>query len=267
MLDGLCLYGRYAAVSVRGQMQYRASFIMQSVGQFLVNIIEFMGIWVLFNRFDSLAGWSLAEVGFLYGLVNTAWAVTDMVSRGFDVFGSTVKNGEFDRILLRPRSTVLQLAGHELTMRRIGRILQGVVVLGWAIAVLDIDWSVAKVFLLVAAMAGCSALFYGLLVLQATVCFWTTESLEIMNVFTYGGVESARYPMIIYPRWFVRLFTFVIPLAAATYFPTIAILGRPDLLGFPVWFHWTSPILGFVFFAVTLQIWKLGVRHYRSTGS
>ena len=32
MLDGLRLYGRYIDISFRSQMQYRASFVMLSVG-------------------------------------------------------------------------------------------------------------------------------------------------------------------------------------------------------------------------------------------
>ena len=51
------------------------------------------------------------------------------------------------------------------------------------------------------------------------------------------------------------------------YFPALAITQRADPLGTPVAFHWLSPLVGFVFLAVCLQIWKLGVRRYRSTGS
>lgn len=267
MCDAAYLYWRYVRVSLHGQMQYRAAFLMQSFGQFLVSIIEFLGIWVLFARFGSLRGWTLAEVAFLYGMVNTTWAVTDATSRGFDVFGNTVKMGDFDRILLRPRSTILQLAGYEMTLRRIGRFLQGFIVLIWAIGALDIAWSPGKVVLFLTAFVGGYCLFYGLLIIQATFCFWTTEALEIMNVFTYGGLETARYPMSIYGRNFRRVFTYVIPLACVTYFPATVILDKPDPLGFPMWFPWIAPSFGVAFLAVSLAIWRFGVRHYQSTGS
>ena len=38
-------------------------------------------------------------------------------------------------------------------------------------------------------------------------------------------------------------------------------------LGSPAWFHWTAPLAGVLFMLVSLQAWKVGVRHYRSTGS
>jgi len=267
MLDALRLYFRYVGISVRSQLQYRASFVMLSIGQFAATGIEFFGVWALFARFGSVKGWELPEVALFYGTINIAFAIADAASRGFDLFGNMVKSGDFDRLLLRPRSTALQLAGQELTLRRIGRLTQGLIVLLWAASTLRIAWSPAKVALLVAAVSGGACLFGGILVLQATLAFWTTDTLEIVNTVTYGGVETAQYPLTIYRPWFRRFFTVVIPLACVNYFPSLAILGKPDPLGTPAVFQWLSPAVGVLFLVAALQIWKIGVRHYHSTGS
>ncbi|MGQ9629985.1 MAG: ABC transporter permease [bacterium] len=267
MGDAIRLYFRYIGISIRGQMQYRASFAMLSVGHFLITGIEFLGIWVLFDRFGNLRGWALPEVALFYGMINVAFSISDATSRGFDIFAGMVKSGDFDRLLLRPRSTALQLAGQELTLRRIGRFSQGLVVLLWAASELDIAWSPAKIALIVSAILGGACLFFGLIVLQATLAFWTTETLEIMNTMTYGGVETAQYPLAIYRTWFRRFFTLVIPLACVNYFPALAILERPDPLGTSALFQWAAPAVGVAFLAIALQVWKIGVRHYRSTGS
>lgn len=267
MLDAFRLYSRYIGISFRGQMQYRASFLMMSAGQFLLIGIEFFSIWVLFERFGSIQGWKLAEVALFYGMVNMAFATAEAVARGFDSFANLVKGGDFDRVLLRPRSTALQLVGQELQLRRIGRFLQGLAVLLWAASALEIAWTPAKVALIIAAVLGGTCLFFGLIVLQATLVFWTTETLEIMNTMTHGGVMTAQYPLEIYRPWFRKFFTFVVPLACVNYFPALAVLGRPDPLGTPVLFQWMAPAVGVVFLIVALQVWKVGVRHYRSTGS
>ncbi len=128
-------------------------------------------------------------------------------------------------------------------------------------------WTLPKVILLCASIVGGAAIFGGLLVLQATLAFWTTEGLEIANTLTYGGVETAQYPLAIYEKWFRRFFTFVVPLACMNYFPSLAITEHPDPLGTPVWIAWIAPLVGFVFLGVCLRVWELGVRHYRSTGS
>lgn len=267
MASGLKLYARYLGISIRSQMEYRASFVMLSIGQFLVTIVEFASIVLLFDRFGGIRGWTLPEVGFFYGLINTAFSITDAAARGFDVFGAMVKGGDFDRLLLRPRNTALQVAGTELTLRRIGRLAQGAIVLGWSSTQLSVVWSVGKVLLLAAALAGGASLFFGIIVLQGTLAFWTTEPLEMFNTLSYGGVQTAQYPIPIYARWLQRFFTFVVPLAAVCYFPGIAILGRDDPLGTGRLFQYCSPVIGIVFLLVSLQVWKLGVRHYQSTGS
>jgi ABC-2 type transport system permease protein len=261
------LYFRYLEISVKSQMQYRASFVMLSIGHFLVIGMEFLGVVALFDRFKNLQGWSLPEVAFFYGIVNVSFAIADATSGGFDRFGAFVKSGDFDRLLVRPRNTALQLAGQELTLRRVGRFLPGLAVLLWSASELNLDWSLAKIILTIAAILGGACLFYGLIVLQATLAFWTTESLEIVNTVTYGGVEAAQFPITIYRPWFRRFFIFVIPLACISYFPALAILEKADPLGMPRFLQWWSPMAGLIFLVVTLQLWKIGVRHYRSTGS
>jgi ABC-2 type transport system permease protein len=266
-MRGARLYLRYLGISIRGQLEYPASFVMLSIGQLLMTGVEFAAIWLLFQRFGGIRGWSLPEVGFFYGLINLCFAVADAAAHGFDVFGSMIKSGEFDRLLLRPRSTTLQVAGTELTLRRVGRFLQAAIVLGWSLSRLPIHWTLAKAGLFLAAEAGGFCLFLGVVVLQATTAFWTTESLELFNTLSYGGVQTAQYPLSIYSRWLQRFFTFVVPLAAVSYFPGIAILGRDDPLGTGRVFQHLAPLIGPAFLALSLQAWKLGVRHYTSTGS
>ncbi|AHF91501.1 hypothetical protein OPIT5_16000 [Opitutaceae bacterium TAV5] len=266
-MNGWKLYWRYAGISWRGQLQYRASFAMQLAGTTLMPVVEFLAIRALFARFSGLGGWSLAEIAVFYGTVNVAWALAEGAGRGFDDFGSLVKSGEFDRVLVRPRSTILQVLGREFTLRRLGRIAQGLAVLGWGWLALGLGWQPEKIVLLLAAMAGGVALFLGLLIVQATLAFWTVESLEVMNVLTYGGVAAAQYPLAIYPGWLRRFFTLVVPLGCVTYFPVVGVLSRADPLGSSRAWQWTSPAAGFVFFGLALLVWRLGLRRYASTGS
>lgn len=265
--DSLALYARYLGISIRGQMQYRVSFVFQTLGQFLITGIEFLGVWALFDRFGRLDDWTLSEVALFYGVVNVSLAIADAFSTGFDRFDTAVKNGDFDRVLLRPRSTILQLAGVELALRRVGRLAQGGVILVWAAASLEVGWSLASVSLLLFSILGGACLFFGVFVLQATICFWTVEGLELMNTLSYGGVEAAQYPLAIYGAWFRRFFTFLVPLACVCYFPVLAVLARPDPLGTPLWFQCASPIAGVLFLLAMFRAWRFGVARYTSTGS
>jgi ABC-2 type transport system permease protein len=142
-----------------------------------------------------------------------------------------------------------------------------VAIFAWAAHSLELHPTPGVCALLLLTLIGGTCLFVGLFVLQAVVSFWTTETLELMNTLTYGGVEAAQYPLALYGVWFRRFFTFVVPLASIAYFPVLALLERPDPLGSPYWFQCSAPLLGVAFLFVSALLWRLGVRHYTSTGS
>ena len=267
-MNGLRLYGRYVAVSLRSQMQFPVAFITTSVGAFAATVVDFVGIWALFTRFQQIDGWRFHEIALFYGVISVAFALADAFTRGFDIFGDLfVKTGDFDRLLVRPRSTILQLLGYELRATRIGRLAQGM--LAWAVGMQlsTIDWTLGAWATLLFAVAGGLMLFSGILILQATLAFWTVESLEIVNALTYGGVEAAQYPLDIYARWFRNFLTYIVPLGCVSYFPVATVLGHADRIGLAPWLARLTPTLGFVFFGVSLLVWRLGVRRYTSTGS
>ena len=268
MTSSIALFAKYLGISVRSQMQYKKSFLMLSTGQFLTTGVEVIGIWALFDRFGSLGIWTFAHVAVFYGSVNVAFAIADTLSRGFDTFGSTmVRTGDFDRILLRPRPAAFQIACNDFPLHRIGRFLQGLVVLVYGVVALNLDLSIAQALLWCYALLGMVLFFYGILIVQATISFWSIESLEVMNVFVYGGVEASQYPLNIYEDWFRQFFTYVIPLGCVAYYPIVAVLGIQEPTGTSVEFQYLSPSAGIVFFGLTLQFWRFGVRHYASTGS
>ena len=267
MKNAIKLYLTYISVSIQSQMQYKASFIMMTIAHFAITFIDFIGVWVLFDRFGAIKGWNFAEIALFYGMIHMAFAIAEAGARGFDTFDRQVRTGEFDRILLRPRSLVLQIIGQEFQLMRIGRFTQGVIVLCWAMSSLNNSLSFIKIMLIIISILGGAFLFSGLFVLQATLSFWSVQSLEVVNMVTYGGVEMAQFPVTIYEPWFRKFFIFVIPLACVNYFPAMGILNKTDPLNSPALMPWISPIIGIVFFSLTLQVWKFGVKHYKSTGS
>jgi len=267
VVDAIKMWCVYASASVREQMQYRMSFLTGAIGQFLVTGIEFLAVWALFHRFGSLGQWTLPEVALFYSVANIAFAIADMLCTGFDQAGQLVRNGELDRLLLRPRTTVLQLFGYQITLRRLGRLAQALTVFGWSLAYITIDWDPAKIALLLACIACAASLFLSLFALQATMAIFTVQTLELVNATTYGGVYAAQYPLDIYAKWFRWLLTFILPFACVIYFPMITILGKGDVVGIPHWIGYVTPIAGPLLLVASLGVWGWGVRRYASTGS
>src|SRR3954468_16504771 len=185
-MNTLRLLRRYMSASVKAQMQYPGNMMMIVAGQFVTTILDLVAIWALFDRFGRIHGWRFGDVAMFFGLVSISFAIADFLTRGFDVLGTEfIKTGNFDRILLRPRTATLQLIGHDFRFSRMGRLLQGLIVVGIGTRALDFHWTMASAAMALWTIAGGIALFFGLMVVQGAVSFWTVESLEAMNLLTY----------------------------------------------------------------------------------
>jgi ABC-2 type transport system permease protein len=262
-------YRRLLGAQLRSQLQYRASFMVDLLGTAVITLIEFGSLALVFGRFGELDGWTLGEIAFLYGLVEISFSLMDMAFAGFDpgFFGQEVRKGTFDRMLLRPLPVTAQVFGSDIALRRMGRVVLGIGIFVLALNLNPVVWTVGKVLYLPLVILGMILFFGGLFIVGATFSFWTVESIEAMNILTYGGAELISYPMSIYQEWMRRLFTFVIPAIFLNYYPALYFLDKPDPLGFPAFAPFLSPIAGGVIFLAALAFWRVGLKHYSSTGS
>ena len=256
------LYMRYLAIHIKSQMQYKASLLILFFGQFLFSFTMFLSIAFMMTRFHRVEDYSVSEVLLCFSVVNIAFALAECFARGFDTFSSMISNGEFDRVLVRPRGEILQVLGSKIELTRIGRLLQSALVLAYAVPASGIDWTGDKIFTLVLMILSGALVFSGLFVVYAAFCFFTTEALEIFNIFTDGGREFGRYPFGVYGKEVLRFFTYIVPLALFQYYPLLYLTGRSANR-----LHQLTPLLALVFLVPCLLFWRLGVRRYKSTGS
>ena len=269
MRYALGVYRRLISVQFRSQMQYRFPFLVELLSTGFITISGFATLAFVMQRFGNIAGWKLGEVAFLYGMVETSFGIMDMIFSGFDPgnFGRQTRLGRFDQLLLRPVDITIQVLGSDFATRRLGRIAQGVLILILSMTMVNIDWTFAKVIYLPIVVASLIAFFGGLFIAGATISFWTLESIEIVNIFTYGGTEMMSYPMHIFPNWLRDFFSFILPAIFLNYYPALYILGKPDPLHFPAISPYLAPLAGFGILELALLFWKYGIRHYQSTGT
>ena len=246
--------------------QYRASFLMQIVSQTVMVAGDLLAVLVLLDRFTRLGQWQPGEILFFFGVMQVAFALTECFGRGISNFASYVGSGEFDTLLIRPRSLLLQVICHRLDPRRIGGFMVGLTALMLASLHLHLQWTWGMVCALVLCIIGSVLLLNGLFLIEATVSFFSVRSIEMVNVLTYGGRTACQYPIDIYPGPIRLLFTWVAPFALCMHLPVSWVLGRP-LYAVPDWCVFLAPAAGAVFFAAMVRVWYVGVKHYRSTGT
>ncbi len=256
------LYGHYISLNIKSMMQYKTSFFLTALGQFLVSFNIFLGIYFMFQRFDSVKGYTYSEVLLCFSIVLLQFSIAEMVARGFDTFSAMVRSGGFDLVLVRPRNEVLQVLGSKFELTRIGRMIQAVVMFAYGVLNCGVQWNPAKAAAVFFMILGGTAIFSGLFLLYAAFCFFTLDGLEFMNAFTDGGREFGKYPLDVYGEKMLLFTTFVIPYALAQYYPLLYVLDRTDNI-----INMLVPLLSLLFLVPCVLFWKFGVRRYQSSGS
>jgi ABC-2 type transport system permease protein len=264
--DAIFVWRKLIGAQLRSQLQYRTSFALDALGTFAISFIDFLVVLTIFHNVSRLATWSVHQVAFLYALSSISFAITDMLIGHLDQFPQRIRDGSFDIVLVRPRGSLFQIVSSEFTLRRVARVLQGAIVLVYALRGLDIDWTLPRALVLLVSLPSAVAIFSSIWVVGACISFWTTDGGEFTNAFTYGGTTMAQYPFDIYASWLRRLLGFVIPLAFVCYFPALYVLDKRDTLGLPHVLEFLSPLVAAAAVCVAGLVWRFAVRHYRSAG-
>ncbi|MEG8277698.1 ABC transporter permease [Streptomyces sp. AHA2] len=267
LFEGVRAYRLIAGMWVRSSMAYRASFAVTVFGNLAVTGLDFVAILLMFSQVDSLGGWSLPEVAFLYGLSATAFGIADLLLGSTETVGARMRDGSFDTLLVRPAPVLAQVGADRFALRRLGRITQGAVVLGWALAAVDVDWTAGKVLLLPVMVVSGAAIFSAVFVAGAAFQIFAQDAAEVQNAFTYGGTTLLQYPPGVFGKDLVRGVTFMVPLAFVNWVPAAHVLGRPYPIELPGWAVYASPLVAVVCGALAGTAWRTGLRSYRSTGS
>lgn len=261
------MYQRLIGAQVRSQSTYRASFVLDLAGNALMPLLDVVTILVMFRATRTIGGFSAVEVLVMFGLSATSFALADLAVGNIEKVRIYVRQGLLDAVLVRPLSALGQLLAVDFTIRRIVRPAVAATILGLAVSQAGITWSPARVVLLATAPFVGAVFFGSVFVATATVAFWWIDSGEFANGFTYGGKEFTAYPISVYSGAFRAVFAYAMGFAFVAYYPALALLDRPDPLGLPPWVAWSGPLVALAAAAAAAMMWRLGVRHYRSTGS
>lgn len=256
------LYLKFLGIQLKSQMQYKASFFMTVLGQFLTSFTVFLGIYFMFSRFHSVSGFAFSEVLICFAVMLMSFSIAECFARGFDRFPSLIQSGNLDRILLRPRSVVFQVLAANIDFSRVGRLLQACLVLAYAIPTCGVMWTPYKIMTVILMLVGGVAVFTALFVLYAGISFFTIEGIEFMNIFTDGSREFGKYPLSIYGEGILKIFTYVVPIALFQYYPFLYLVGRSDNMALMF-----LPLAGGLFMIPCYCFFRFGLRKYKSTGS
>jgi ABC-2 type transport system permease protein len=260
-------YARLLVAQARSQAQYRASFAFDVTGSFLFASADLVAVVVLFRVTRRLGGFDFRTSLLMATAAECGFALADLCVGSIERMRLYVRHGLLDTVLIRPLGTLGQIVVMDFAPRRIGRLLvTGALYVG-CLSRADLDATPATVALAVLTPLAGAVLFAAVFVATATVAFWWIDSGEFANAMTYGGREFTAYPLTVFGTGIRTLFGYVVGYAFTGYYPVLTLLGRADPLGLPGWAGWCSPLVALVAAVVAGAVWRIGVRHYRSSGS
>jgi ABC-2 type transport system permease protein len=267
VVDAVRGFAIIAGAWMRAAMTYRTSFVIGTVVQFVITFLDFAAIIIMFGHIEAFGGFGIAEIALLYAISGFGLGAADLLVGNAEALGRRVRDGSFDQMLVRPVPAVVQVAADRFALRRLGRIAQSGAVLAWAVWAAPVDWTVARVLVLIGAMACGAIIFSAVFVMGGAFQIFAGDAAEVANAFTYGGNTLTQYPLTIYPTELVKGVTFIVPLAFVNWYPGLYILGIDDPFGLPEWLRFTSPVAAVLFVAAAGAFWRIAIRRYRSTGS
>ena len=258
----LKLYIKYASVCTQSVMQYKLSFLLMIIARFILAFCELIAIKFLFTDLTQIKGYTYGDVLLCFSIIQMSFTFAELFGNGFKVFSGMVRAGEFDRMMLRPCSLILQVIGSRFEVGRTGPLFTAIITLVLGIRHSQITWNIMTVWTMAAMIIGGTLLFIGLFMLEASVCFFSIEDTSLMNVLTYGAKTHGKYPIDIYGKGIMRFCTYVIPYTLIQYYPLQFLLGKTHN-----WYLAFYPFGIIVFLFVCNFVWRFGVKRYKSCGS
>lgn len=256
------LYFKYFAMQLKSILEYKKTFIISCIGQLVTSVFAFISIFFLFDKFGNIEGYTFNDVIICFSISFLGFSLAECFFRGFDQFDDMLGNGQFDRILVRPRNLILQVLGTKIEFSKFGRALAAFAVFIILLIKRTELLQANKLFTVFLMILGTIIIYAGLFILRAGISFFTIQSLEIMNIFTDGSRDLAQYPLNIYQKWVKKFFTFILPLALVNYYPLLYLIDKSDNKLYAI-----LPILSALFTIPCYIVWKIGLRKYKSTGS
>jgi ABC-2 type transport system permease protein len=257
----LQLYGLFFVNRLKIFLEYRVSFLIGASSTLMMQGAGLFMIWAVMRQVPVLVGWSFEQVLLLYGLVILARSFEHMFADNLWTVGRYIRNGDFDRFLVRPIDPLFHLLADRFNHDGIGSFLIGLVLVLRSTAVLAIEWSFERLICLVLAVLGGGMIFIALNLITCVAAFWMMDSAPV-TLAVHEWHEFAKYPLSMYGNAIKNMLTWVIPYGLISYYPALFLLGKE---GSPLAF--AAPVMGLLLLSLGYFGWNIGLRRYGSSGS
>ncbi|HET9301675.1 MAG TPA: ABC-2 family transporter protein [Propionibacteriaceae bacterium] len=251
---------------IRGQLAYRTSFWLNVATSVAIGLVEFIEIYAVFANVPIFGGLDLRQSALVFALANMGFALADVIFGQLDTIPTYLRLGRLEVLLVRPMPLLLQLITADFQLRRLGRLVVGVLIILAVLPGLDLSYTTATVYLLVVTPLVGAAIYGAFFVTAGGVQFFLIEGAEFTSAFVYGGSYAGQLPGSVLITPIRILFTFVFPATATAYLPSLLIMGLPGPELLPAWLGWFAPVFAAWSWLLAWLAWRAGIRKFTGAG-
>ncbi len=252
---------KYLEMYLKSQLEYKSSFILTCIAQLLTLSLSSFMVFILMDKFNFLDSYNIYELMLSISIVQFGFSFSECFFRGFDKFADVIKKGSLDLMLIRPRNIYIQVFGSNIDFTKISRVIGALILFIIVIIQMNSVSGIGVVYLCLLLVFS-SLIYMALFIFSACFCFKNVEGLEFINIFTDGSREFGQYPMGLFKREVILVFTFLIPIACVNYYPISYILGKSNNIWYLV-----SPLLCIFPLLISIVTFNRCIKHYEGTGS
>ena len=264
MLRYIKLYFTCIKRSIITRLEYKRDTFISIFNFFLTNVASILSIWMIMESIPSLQGWTMVELGFLYGFSMMPVALDHIFTDDlWTVAYFKVRNGDLDRMFTKPVPVLFQVIAETFQLEGLGELIVGVVMLSICGSMLNVAWSFGAVFVLIVATVFGALVITSFKIIFASLAFKFKRSGPLLQV-AYNFISYTRYPIGIYPKLIRGLLTFVFPFALIISYPVEIFLFQSYS---PYLIAGVIVLVSSALFAISLVIWHALEKRYESTGS
>lgn len=258
----LSIFFQYAGQYLKTRLTYRADMLVEIFSDLLFQAVNLIFILVVFGHTNLLSGWSKDEMVFIYGFFLVPFAIFGAFFNIWDFTDRYIVKGEMDRILTRPIHSLFQIILERMELESLFGVITGLGIMFYSGNKLGLSLHWYDPFVFVVLVAGGALVYAGIFVALASIGFWSDSKTDIMpmmyNIGNYG-----RYPVNIYNRIIRYVLTWILPFAFVGVYPSAYFLGRDEWYGYA----FLTPVIGLIFFGLSVVLWNYGVTKYRGAGN
>ncbi len=247
-------------LEIASDMAYKLNFYTHIIGNLISGFVGPLIATLIYSTTPGLPGWSYWEFILFQGTFLLVWGLAhSFIIRAISITTEHVRNGTFDKILLKPFRPFAYLLASAVSLDDLATVVLGgtlVIVASKSLHAFNLYNVFAYLLMIVLALV----FFVGLVALVASLSFFVVKSWGVWSIFETIS-EFSYYPLTIYSPGMMFVLSFILPAGLASFYPAAALLGKIDLN-----ILWKLAISVFAFLAIGLLSWHNSIKRYSSAG-